>query len=100
MTHAMTKSGKLTAARRLYFLTPEGLTDIELAHRLAVDRASAYRYRKELQAIEVSDGRYTLVPSQEDIDLAQAILQGGRYRHGTPRLGESGERSSLRICSA
>jgi len=79
MPHAKTKTSKLTAARRLYFLTPAGLTDIELAKKLEVDRASAYRYRKELQAVEISEGRYTLEPSQDDIALAQAILQRAKH---------------------
>jgi DNA-binding IclR family transcriptional regulator len=75
MSHARTKATKLAEAKRLYFLAPHGLTDIELADQLGIDRSSAYRYRKELRAVEVSEGRYTLTPTQDDIDLALAILQ-------------------------
>lgn len=74
MSHAITKSNKLASARRLYLLAPDGLTDIELARALDVDRTSAYRYRKELRAIGVSKGRYTLEPSKADVALAVAVL--------------------------
>ena len=66
---------KLVAAKCFYLLDPNGLTDIELSKMLQIDRVSAYRYRNELHATRVSEGRYTLMPSQEDIDLALAVLQ-------------------------
>lgn len=75
MSRAITKSNKLASARRLYLLAPDGLTDIELARALSIDRASAYRYRKELGGVEVSSGRYTLEPSKEDVALAVAVLR-------------------------
>jgi hypothetical protein len=75
MSHAQTKVEKLLEARRLYFLAPEGIGDSLLAQRLSIDRATAYRYRKELGAIEVSNGKYTLIPTEEDIQLALAVLQ-------------------------
>jgi len=73
--HARTKMNKMLQAKRLYFLTPGGLTDIELAKALQVGRATAYRYRVELGAFEVAENRYTLRPTQEDILLALAVLQ-------------------------
>jgi len=75
MSHASTKLAKLLEAKTLYLLTPTGLTDIELAKRLGMDRASAYRYRKELRAVAVSQSRYTVLPTAEDIQLALAVLQ-------------------------
>lgn len=81
MSHARTKTQKLVEAKRLYLLHPNGLTDIELAKLLKVDRASAYRYRKELHATQVSEGRYTINPSQQDIDLALAVLQRATLAH-------------------
>lgn len=75
MSHAQTKLQKLLAAKRYYLLSPRGVTDLELAFELKIDRTSVYRYRKELGAVEVSPGRYTLVPTQEDIDLALLVLQ-------------------------
>ena len=75
MSHAINKADKLAAARRLYLLTPQGLTDIALAKALGIDRASAYRYRKELGATEVAESHYTLEPSQDDVAFALAVLQ-------------------------
>lgn len=75
MGHALTKARKLSEARRLYLLSPRGLSDIELAHKLAVDRSLAYDYRKELACVAVSPGRYTLEPTIDDINLALAVLQ-------------------------
>jgi hypothetical protein len=80
MSHGKHKAEKLATARRLYLLATDGLTDIALAKALHIDRATAYRYRKELQATEVSEGRYTLEPSNEDIDLALAVLQRASHR--------------------
>jgi DNA-binding IclR family transcriptional regulator len=73
--HARTKLHKLQAARQVYLLAPGGVTDAEIARLIGVDRASAYRYRKELGGVEVSPGRYTLVPTTQDIQLALAVLQ-------------------------
>jgi hypothetical protein len=75
MSHARTKLQKLLDAKQCYLLAPMGITDAELAHKLKVDRTCAYRYRKELGAVEVSPGRYTLVPTREDVDLALSVLQ-------------------------
>lgn len=74
MSHAQTKTQKLQQAKRLYLLTIAGLTDIEVAKALEMDRASAYRYRKELEAVEVEAGRYTVEPTEEDVLLAKAVL--------------------------
>jgi hypothetical protein len=79
--HALTKTQKLVQAKRLYLLHPQGLTDIELATMLDIDRASAYRYRNELGAEMVSEARYTVIPSQEDVELALAVLQRANLPH-------------------
>lgn len=81
MGHAQTKMQKLIEAKRLYLLHPNGLTDIELSQRLDIDRASAYRYRNELEATQVNEGHYTINPSQDDIDLALAVLQRANNGH-------------------
>lgn len=81
MGHAQTKMQKLVEAKRLYLLHPNGLTDIELSQRLEIDRASAYRYRNELAATQVGEGHYTINPSQDDIDLALAVLQRANNGH-------------------
>ena len=83
MSRALTKTQKLTEAKRLYLLHAAGLTDIQLARLLSVDRASAYRYRNELHAAQVTEGRYTINPSQQDIDLALAVLQRATLSHET-----------------
>lgn len=71
---AKTKQQNLDAARRLYFAHPAGLTDIELSDRLGVNRSTGYRYRIELGAVEVSEGRYTLRPTESELELARLIL--------------------------
>lgn len=75
MGHAHTKLTKLLEAKRIYLLAPDGLTDSELAQHLQIDRSSAFRYRKELGAVEVVEGRYTLLPTEQDIQFALAVLQ-------------------------
>ena len=69
MSHARTKVEKLIGAKRLYLFTSSGLSDSELAQRLGIARVSAFRYRKELDAVKVTEGRYSLVPPEEDIQL-------------------------------
>lgn len=74
--HAQTKLQKLNKARLLYLQSKSGLTDIELSEKLKVNRASAYRYRVELGCIETSvQGRYTLHVTDDDLLLAQAIIE-------------------------
>lgn len=75
MTANPTKAAQLASVRRLYLMAPDGITDIELAARLGVDRATAYRYRQELGATSAHGSRYTLVPSSEDIADALAVLR-------------------------
>lgn len=72
--HARTKLQNLLQAKWFYLTNPAGMTDSEMAKVLGVERMTAHRYRKELGTIEVSDGRYTLEPTQEDIILAEAVL--------------------------
>src|SRR5205809_2243046 len=45
--HPQSRGRRPTLAKRLYLLASEGLTDSKLASKLDVDRATAYRYRKE-----------------------------------------------------
>jgi hypothetical protein len=76
MGYALRKVERLLRARLLYFQSPQGITDSELAKVLGIERTVAYDYRKELGATATTTpGRYTLEPTQEDIDIALAILQ-------------------------
>ncbi len=76
MSHARTKQQKLEQAKRLLLMRQQtGIGDAELAHELGVPYNSAWRYRRELGAIPVSPGRFKLVPTQADIELARAILE-------------------------
>jgi hypothetical protein len=81
---ARTKLEKLTAAKLLYLQSPIGLTDIELAAQLQIDRSQAYSYRKELGCVAISPGRYTFNPSWEDIQLAFAVLE--RAQKMSPKM--------------
>jgi hypothetical protein len=81
---ARTKSLKLAAAKLLYLQSPQGLTDIELARKLQIDRSLAYSYRKELGCVAVAHGRYMFIPSWDDIRLAFAVLQ--RAQEVTPDM--------------
>ena len=80
MGNASNKQEKLAAAKRLLLLAEAGLTDIELGALLDVPRMAAHRYRVELGAVEVSHARHTLIPTVEDIEMAELILKrAGRY---------------------
>jgi hypothetical protein len=81
---ARTKLMKLTAAKLLYLQSPQGLTDIELARKLEIDRSQAYNYRKELGCVAGERGRYTFIPTWDDISLAFAVLQ--RAQKVTPDM--------------
>ncbi|MHB8626392.1 MAG: AAA family ATPase [Aggregatilineales bacterium] len=70
------KAHKLEQAKRLLLTAPQGMTDQELAQALDVDRMTAYRYRVQLGATTLLvRGRYTLYPNQDDVTLAQTVLE-------------------------
>ena len=52
------KQKRLSAARRLYARSAEGLTDREMAARLRVSRATAWRIRRAIRPKQASAGRY------------------------------------------
>jgi len=81
--HARTKLSNLVEAQRLYFSHSEGLTDIELSNMLNVGRSTAHRYRSELNTVEVSPGRYTLEPTEEEVALARTILARAGGKDGS-----------------
>lgn len=72
--YAHRKLDKLAEAKRIYLSALEGVSDIRMAKMLGVSPETAHRYRKELGCTEVSPHRFTLEPTPEDIELAQAIL--------------------------
>lgn len=61
--------------RRLYYAHPEGLSDSELAAHLDISRMTVYRYRQQLQAVRVQPGRYSLIPSADEITEALHLLK-------------------------
>jgi hypothetical protein len=76
MSHARTKQQRLELAKRLLLIHHQkGIRDVELARELGVAYNSAWRYRRELGAVPVSPGRFKLIPTQEDIELARAVLE-------------------------
>ena len=89
MGRARTKMMKLHEAKRHYLQSTQGITDIELAAILCVHRSLAYDYRKELGCVAVSPGRYTLLPTQEDIELAFTVLQRAQRSLAERLPGES-----------
>lgn len=68
------RADKLVEAKRLYYLHPGGLTDIELARLMEVDIRTAYLVRNQIGAEKVSKGHYSIIPTADDIELARAIL--------------------------
>lgn len=64
--------------RRWYLTAEHGLTDAEVADEYGVARSTANRWRKDLGAVELVRGRYTIYPTQEDVEMAQQVLQRGR----------------------
>ncbi len=64
MTRSMTRADRLSEIERIYIQHPGGLTDIEMAERLGVDRTTVYRDRVELERetpfIESESGRWTI----------------------------------------
>lgn len=74
-SRARTKSNHLGVVRNLYLQHPQGLTDIEVAEMLRIDRRTAQRYRKDLGAVAKERGRYTVIPSRDDVQNAVAVLR-------------------------
>lgn len=72
---ASRKFDNYRAAWTLFLTTPGGLRDDELGETLGIDKRSAGNIRLELGATKTSKARYTLVPTAEDIAIAQAILK-------------------------
>ena len=64
----------LNTARECFLQHPEGLRDQELADLLSVSKMTAFRYRKMLNTVQVSDGVHQYKPTQQEIVLARAIL--------------------------
>lgn len=75
MSTAWRKFSALERAWRLYLQHPNGLSDVELAALLDISVSTACRYRNELGCKIVSHGKYTIEPSDDDIRLAQTILE-------------------------
>lgn len=61
--------------RRLYYLDPDGLTDLEMARRAGVSRRTVVNYRRQLGAICVAPGRYTLEPGVDEVALTAAVRE-------------------------
>lgn len=86
MSHAVTKMNQLLRAKQLYLKYVEGISDMELAEKLKVGRATAHRYRKELGTVEVGAGKYTLPePSKDEVRVAILTLKrAGLIRGSKP----------------
>lgn len=69
------KFDRVFHAKRLYLDHPAGLTDNEVALLLRVSRPTVTRYRAMLDAFQVSPGRYTVTPTRDDVELADAIYR-------------------------
>lgn len=72
---------QLAVVKQMYIGHPEGLRDAEVALLLNVTRATALRYRHILGAYRVSYGRYSLMPTADDVLLAHTVLL--RFGHNT-----------------
>lgn len=74
MSHAQSKLRKLEQVKRLLLLHPEGIAFKALRHAVEADQSSINRYLHELGARQLDRGIWTLEPTQDDIDLAWAVL--------------------------
>lgn len=88
------KANQYDEARRLYLTTPEGIKDSELEDILNVSNSTVQRYRRMLGCVETAQNsyRYTLMPSDDDIEYAKAILRrvGLRLEHDPEFLDSEG----------
>lgn len=81
MSHAMGKLVKLMEVKRQLLLHPQGLTVDELIVSTHIHISTIYRYLEDLGAVSVAGStRYTLSPTAQDIELAQAILNHSATR--------------------
>lgn len=85
MSTALRKLDKLTAAKRHFLSAPDGISTAQLAARLNISLVTAHRYINELDCLQPSPHRYTLEPSQEDIEFATAVLwRAGKIKKDAP----------------
>lgn len=83
MSHALTKLTKLVEVKRQLLLHTEGLTVDELSAATGVHISTVYRYLADLGATSAAgSNRYTLEPTEQDIQLAQAVI-ARRKQHAT-----------------
>jgi hypothetical protein len=69
-------AARLVFVRLLYFEHyPDGMSDGELAQRLGTSRMTACRYRLLLGAVKVAQGKYLVLPSEQDIEQALTTLK-------------------------
>lgn len=73
----MTKQRKIEQAKRLLLTRDDGISVAELSKELGVDYTSAWRYMREIGAVEIEpeSARYILVPNSQDVELALAVLR-------------------------
>lgn len=64
-------------ARRLYLMKPEGYKDTEMAELLGVTVHTSNRYRRQLGCVETHQNsfRYTLQPTETELEFAKTILR-------------------------
>jgi hypothetical protein len=84
-SHAKRKLDGLFKAWLIYLTHPDGVRDDEMAEMLDKDYSTVTRWRMELGAIQirginaqgqdVRSGRWTVAPTEQDVELARAILE-------------------------
>lgn len=79
---AVTTSKNIEQARRLYLTTPKGIADSEMAEILGVSHRTANRYRIALKGKETfqNSAKYTLKPTEEELEFAKALLRRAGFR--------------------
>lgn len=75
MGHAQTKIARMTALKIALLKASAGLTFGECVAVVEGDTSTTWRHLKELGATAAQHGRYTLDPTEADIELAQAVLE-------------------------
>jgi len=74
MTGHGTKARRLLALRTMLFAARHGLTSRQVARQLGVNRTTAWRYLREVEAER--DGAYwRLQPTRADIAFAATVMQ-------------------------
>jgi len=79
-----THINKLYHAKLILMSSVEGVSDNDLAWVVRVSRQTAYNYRKYLEAFEVKPGKWSLYPTQMDIDYAHVVLERIKATTGLP----------------